>query len=80
MKMKIRVYRYEDTLEGDFSSIEEAQRVVEVMYEKNPDLIFEPYIDLGDSCTIDIYELDRKELAYELDSEELVFAPSIALT
>jgi len=78
MKLKIRVYnRYEDTLEDDFSSIEEGQRVVEVMCEMNSDLIFEPYIDLGDRCTIDIYELDRKELAYELDSEELVFAPSL---
>ena len=77
MKMKIRVYRYENTLEGEFQNFGEAQKVIEVMYEKNPDLIFEPYIDLRDKCTIDIYEYDREELAYELDSAELVFPPDV---
>ena len=59
----LRVYKHEKTLEREFSSYDEAQRVVEGMVKKDPDLIVEPYVELSDSCEIDISKLGTDEFA-----------------
>jgi hypothetical protein len=59
MKVVLRVYKLKETLDREFSSFDEAQRAVEVMVKKDPDLIVQPYVQLSDSCEIDIYELGK---------------------
>lgn len=59
IRVILRVYKYEKTLDREFSSYDEAQRVVHLMVEKDPDLIVEPYVQLSDSCEIDISEFAK---------------------
>lgn len=59
MKVVLRVYKLKETLEREFSSFDEAQGAVEVMVKKDPDLIVQPYVQLSDSCEIDISELGK---------------------
>ena len=54
IKVMLKVYKHEKTLEREFSSYDEAQRVVEQMVKKYPDLIVKPYAVLSDSCEIEI--------------------------
>ena len=70
MNIKIRVYRYEETLEEQYSDFEEAKKAFVRIQQKDPDLLLEPYVELGDSCEISIYELKSLESSLELDSDD----------
>ena len=59
----LRLYKLEKTLEREFSSYDEAQRVVDLMVKNAPDLIVKPYVQLSDSCEIEISELGMDEFA-----------------
>jgi hypothetical protein len=63
LKVLLRIYKHEKTLEREFSSYDEAQRTVEQMITEHPDLIVEPYVQLSDSCEIDISEIGTDECA-----------------
>ena len=58
MKIILRVYKNEESMEQQPFSPEEAQGIVEVMTENYPHLVFEPYMELDDNCVIDISEVD----------------------
>ena len=45
MKVKLKTYKYNGTLKAEFSSVQEAQRFVDIMANKFPDMRFEPYIE-----------------------------------
>jgi hypothetical protein len=59
IRVILRVYKYEKTLDRKFSSYDHVQRVVHHMVEKDPDLIVEPYVQLSDSCEIEISEISE---------------------
>ena len=52
MKVKLKTYKYNGILKREFSSIEEAQQFVDLMVKQYPDMIFEPYVELGNSDII----------------------------
>jgi hypothetical protein len=62
MKIIVRVYQYKETVERECSSVEEAQSIVEAMANEDPDLVVEPYIELDDSCVIDISGLEQENV------------------
>ena len=62
MKIIVRVYQYKETVERECSSVEEAQAIVEAMANEDRDLVVEPYIELDDSCVIDISGLERENV------------------
>ena len=62
MKIHFRVYKYEETLEREFSGPEEAQKTLDMMNREHSDLFFEPYVELGDGCEIHIGYPDYEEL------------------
>jgi hypothetical protein len=71
IKVMLRVYKHEKTLEREFSSSYDAQGAIELMHKNNPDLIVEPYVQLGDSTEIAISEIredEIKDLAYRTRS------------
>lgn len=49
MKVRLRTFKYSGTLKREFPSVEDAQKFVELMANKFPDMIFEPYIEQGDN-------------------------------
>ncbi|MBW2064421.1 MAG: hypothetical protein JRJ03_05750 [Deltaproteobacteria bacterium] len=59
MKMILKVYEHKETLEKEFSSIEEANTAVEKMMEENPNLHIEPYFEVDAGCVTD--ESDSQE-------------------
>jgi len=63
MKILLRVYKYKEMVEREFSSYDEAQKVVDLMVKKDPDLIVKPYVQLSDSCEIEISELGMDKFA-----------------
>jgi hypothetical protein len=46
MKDFLRVYEYKETLEQEFSSMEEAQDVLNLISKNYPELRLEPYIEV----------------------------------
>ena len=50
--VKVKTYKYNGTLKREFSSIEEAQKFADLMDNKYPDMIFEPYVEIGNSNII----------------------------
>jgi hypothetical protein len=48
IRVILRVYKYEKTLDREFSSYDEVQRVVHHMVEKDPDLLVQPSVQLSD--------------------------------
>ena len=54
MKIILRIFEYKDTIEREFSSVEEAQKVLGRMSEKNPNLMIEPYFEVDESCILGI--------------------------
>lgn len=54
MKVILRVFEYKHTIEKEFASAEEAQRVLGRMSEKHPNLMIEPYFEVDESCVMDI--------------------------
>jgi hypothetical protein len=63
IKVMLRVYKHEKTLEREFSSFYDAQGAIEQMHKNEPDLIIEPYVQLSDSCEIEISRLGKDEFA-----------------
>jgi hypothetical protein len=49
MRVKLKTYKYNGTLRRDFLSVEEAQKFADLMGKKYPDMIFEPYVELGNN-------------------------------
>lgn len=54
MKVIFRIFEYKDTIEQEFSTVEEAQRLLGRMSEKYPNLKFEPYFEVDESCVLGI--------------------------
>jgi tRNA splicing ligase len=52
MKVLLRVYEYKETLEQEFSSIEEAQDILNLISKNYPELRLESYIEVeeGSVC------------------------------
>ncbi len=46
MKVILRIFEYKETLEQEFSSLEEAQEIVNLISKNYPELRFEPYIEV----------------------------------
>jgi hypothetical protein len=61
MKVKLKTYKYNGTLKREFSSIEEAQKFADLMGETYSDMIFEPYVELGNSKIIGTFDSKEKE-------------------
>ncbi len=74
MKVKLKTYKYNGTLKREFSSIEEAQKFADLMGNKYPDMIFEPYVELGNSNIIGTSNSKEQELTqrYKKSSESFV--------
>jgi len=74
MKVKLKTYKYNGTLEREFSSVEEAQKFADLMCKKYPDLIFVPYVELGNSNIIDTSDskAHKPTPQYEKSSENFV--------
>jgi hypothetical protein len=66
LKAILRVYKWGETLEREFSSVEEAVGFAERMYKRRPDLIFEPHLDSADSCVVGVLDVET-ENARELE-------------
>jgi hypothetical protein len=63
IKVMLRVYKHEKTLEREFSTFYDAQGAIELMHKNDPDLIIEPYVELSDSCEIEISMLETDKFA-----------------
>ena len=63
IKVMLRVYKHEKTLEREFSSFYDAEGAIEQMHKNEPDLIIEPYVQLSDSCEIEISRLGTYRFA-----------------
>ena len=74
VKAKLKTYKYNGTLKREFSSIEEAQKFADLMGKKYPDMIFEPYVELGNSNIIGTSNSKGKEprQQYKRSSESFV--------
>ena len=74
VKAKLKTYKYNGTLKREFSSIEEAQKFADLMGKKYPDMIFEPYVELGNSNIIGTSNSKEKEprQQYKRSSESFV--------
>jgi len=74
MRVKLKTYKYNGTLKREFSSIEEAQKFADFMGEKYPDMIFEPYVEIGNSNIIGASNSKEQEPTkqYEKSSENFV--------
>jgi hypothetical protein len=59
IRVMLRVYKYERTLEEEFSSFYDAENTIELMHKSDPDLIIQPYVQLSDNCEIEISELAK---------------------
>jgi hypothetical protein len=70
LKVILRIYRYEKTLEEGFSSFYDARGSIELMRKNNPDLIIEPYVELSDGCEIEISSLGMDKLADCSDGQD----------
>jgi hypothetical protein len=66
----LRIYRYEKTLEEQFSSFYDAQGTIELMHKNNPDLIIQPYVEFSDGCEIEISSLGMDKLADCSDGQD----------
>jgi hypothetical protein len=47
MKVKLKSFKYNGMLKKEFPSIEDAQRYAQLMANRFPGMIFEPYIEEG---------------------------------
>jgi len=52
MKVFLRIFEYKETLEQEFSSLDEAQDILNLICKNYPELRFEPYIEVeeGSAC------------------------------
>ena len=74
MRVKLKTYKYNGTLKREFSSIEEAQKFAAFMGNKYPDMIFEPYVEAGNSDIIGTSNSKEQEPTqqYKKSSESFV--------
>ena len=74
MKVKLKTYKYNGTLDREFSSVKEAQKFADLMCKKYPDMIFVPYVELGNSNIIDTSDskAHKPTPQYEKSSESFV--------
>ena len=49
MKVRLKTFKYSGTLKKEFPSVEDAQNFAELMTNRFPDMIFEPYVEQGDN-------------------------------
>ena len=49
MKVRLKTFKYSGTLKKEFPSFEDAQIFAELMANRFPDMIFEPYVEQGDN-------------------------------
>jgi hypothetical protein len=49
MKVCLRIFEYKETLEQEFSSLEEAQDILNLISQNYPELRLEPYIEVEES-------------------------------
>ncbi|MDY7038861.1 MAG: hypothetical protein SV375_22245 [Thermodesulfobacteriota bacterium] len=61
MKTILKVFKYWETLEREFPSLDEAERFVERVYKKIPDLVFEPNKEIGDNCVIGVFDIEKED-------------------
>ena len=61
MRVKLKTYKYNGTLKREFSSIEAAQKFADLMGKKYPDMIFEPYVEIGNSNIIGTSDSKEEE-------------------
>lgn len=54
MKIILRIFEYKDTIEREFATLEEAQKILGHMNDKNPNLRIEPYLEVDDHCILGI--------------------------
>ncbi len=59
--VKVKAYSYNGTLKREFLSVEEAQKFADFMGNKYPDMIFEPYVELGNSNIMDTSDSKDQE-------------------
>jgi len=59
--VKLKTYKSNGTLKREFSSIEEAQKFADLMGKKYPDMIFEPYVEIGNSNIIGTSDSKEQE-------------------
>jgi hypothetical protein len=52
MKVILKVFEYKETLEQDFSSLEEANELVNLISQNYPNLRFEPYIEVDENVVL----------------------------
>ncbi len=52
MKVILKVFEYKETLEQEFSSLEEANELVNLISKNYPNLRFEPYIEVDESLVL----------------------------
>lgn len=52
MKVIFRVYEYRETIEQEFSNVDQVQEVMDRMGKNHPNLVFEPYIEVDESCVV----------------------------
>ena len=61
MKAILKVFKYWETLEREFPSLDEAERFVERVYKKIPDLIFEPNKEIDDNYVIGVFDIEKED-------------------
>lgn len=54
MKVIFRVYEYRETIEQEFTNIDQVQEIIDRMGQNCPNLVFEPYIEVDDSCIVEM--------------------------
>ena len=59
MKIILRVYKSGKAQDKGFSSVMDAQGMVELVGSSYPDVIVEPYIEIDDSSVIDLSEFEK---------------------
>jgi hypothetical protein len=52
MKVILKVFEYKETLEQEFSSLEEANELVNLISQNYPNLRFEPYIEVDENVVL----------------------------
>jgi hypothetical protein len=52
MKVILKVFEYKETLEQEFSSLEEANELVNLISQNYPNLRFEPYVEVDENVVL----------------------------
>lgn len=52
MKVILRIFEYKETLEQEFSSLDEAEEIVRLISKNYPELRFEPYLQVDEGSVV----------------------------